>query len=85
MSVQCISNERSIARRLFKNNRKKNTADNEPQNYVLDTNTGNTKIKKKKKLYTKTMKNNHSHFLVQRNFKVVKMIQLQIFKLANIK
>lgn len=40
---------------------------------------------KKKKLYTKTMKNNHSHFLVQRNFKVVKMIQLQIFKLANIK
>lgn len=48
MSVQCISNERSIARRLFKNNRKKNTADNEPQNYVLDTNTGNSKVKKKK-------------------------------------
>lgn len=43
------------------------------------------KLKKKTKLYTKTMKNNHSHFLAQRNFKVVKMIQLQIFKLANIK
>ena len=82
MSDQCISNIRSIPRRLFKNNRNKNTTDNEPQNYVINTNTGNTKIKK---LYNKTMKNNHSHFFAQRNFKVVKMIQLQTFTLANIK